>query len=229
MLPDLAREQADHIIARFQAGRPDLDDSSELERCKQELIGRLAEITGRFAGTALQAHMSMSAEDFNWQLYDALRLVRQTFDELVEALSVQQPPGVSPITVSTLYRPAMPNEEIRLDGQGRVEIHEPSWMNVEFYRRFRDALDGIDATRIRRCKQCGKLFWAKRQDQSTCSRTCAGRRRFSKFYENRTNRARHRARQLKTQGYSDAAIAKRLEVDIPTIREWTKSRKEKRR
>jgi hypothetical protein len=225
-LPDLGKEQTYRVIASIQAGRLNPDDSASVERFRQERIGRLAEIARQFTGTAWQAYIN--SECFDWRLYDALRLIRQTLDELAQVLRAQRRlPEAGAVNVATLHRPPMPNEEIWLDGQGRLEIREPPWPSVEFYRLFSDTLAGIDATRIRRCMQCPNLFWAKRQDQWTCSRACAGRRRFMKFYQ--TNPTRHRARQLKAQGYSRAAIAERLGVDIAKIRQWTKSRREKQR
>jgi hypothetical protein len=44
-------------------------------------------------------------------------------------------------------------------------------------------LEGTNATRIRECPGCNKLFWARRRDQSGCTRTCANRLRFRRFYK----------------------------------------------
>ena len=32
--------------------------------------------------------------------------------------------------------------------------------------------DGFDENRLRRCKKCGHIFWAKRSDSKTCSKKC---------------------------------------------------------
>jgi hypothetical protein len=40
------------------------------------------------------------------------------------------------------------------------------------YQQFLDALAGIDVSRIRRCPECNKLFWAARYQHTTCSAKC---------------------------------------------------------
>jgi hypothetical protein len=43
------------------------------------------------------------------------------------------------------------------------------------------ALEGTDATRIRRCPICGKIYWAERIDSGACKKTCKGTRRTRKW------------------------------------------------
>lgn len=40
---------------------------------------------------------------------------------------------------------------------------------------FAETINGVDVTRIRECKDCQRIFWAKRKDQSCCSTDCANR------------------------------------------------------
>ena len=41
---------------------------------------------------------------------------------------------------------------------------------------------GLDGSRIRKCPDCGALFWVQRKDRVGCSKPCANRLRFSRYY-----------------------------------------------
>ena len=61
------------------------------------------------------------------------------------------------------------------DGKLRVELDEIS-----------RALEGVDATRIRECEVCRRIFWAGRIDMVCCSHRCGNVR------TNRLHRAKHK-------------------------------------
>jgi len=63
---------------------------------------------------------------------------------------------------------------------GAMRIHD-SPLRAGFEQLYRD-LVGLDGTRIRECADCGKLFWAQRKDRVGCSKPCANRLRFSRYY-----------------------------------------------
>jgi hypothetical protein len=52
---------------------------------------------------------------------------------------------------------------LALDAQAGITLQSSDLFNV---------IEGIDATRVRQCPQCGLLFWAGRIDQPACSKKC---------------------------------------------------------
>jgi hypothetical protein len=65
------------------------------------------------------------------------------------------------------------------DGTGLIlDSPERAWFE-ELYQ----LLDGADLSRVRECTSCKRLFWARRRDQVGCSKRCANRARFSRFYK----------------------------------------------
>lgn len=63
---------------------------------------------------------------------------------------------------------------LRVDKDGIVEISLDS---------FAETISGVDATRIRECNDCQRIFWAKRKDQSCCSKDCANRYHVRRYRE----------------------------------------------
>lgn len=47
-----------------------------------------------------------------------------------------------------------------------------------------EAINGVDATRIRECQVCNRIFWAGRKDQKCCSKKCANVRRVQLWRKN---------------------------------------------
>ncbi len=86
---------------------------------------------------------------------------------------------------------------IRVDKEGIVRISND---------RFAEAVEGIDATLVRECEICKRIFWAGRRDKSACSTSCA--------HALRNRRYRERYRQGLYQGArltekDKAALARR--------------------
>lgn len=55
------------------------------------------------------------------------------------------------------------------DGLIRVK---PAVPYGALYKDFCEALEGVDASRIRECSRCHKIFWAHRKDKRACSDGC---------------------------------------------------------
>ena len=71
------------------------------------------------------------------------------------------------------------------DGTGLIlDSPERAW-----FEKLYQLLDGADLSRVRECTSCKRLFWARRRDQVACSKLCANRARFSRFYD-KTRRKR---------------------------------------
>lgn len=67
----------------------------------------------------------------------------------------------------------------RPDGIGLIlDSPERAW-----FEKLYQLLDGADLSRVRECTSCKRLFWARRRDQVACSKRCANRARFSRFYK----------------------------------------------
>lgn len=66
---------------------------------------------------------------------------------------------------------------ISLDDQGLISIIQAKFIN---------AIDGVEAARIRECEICKRIFWAGRKTQQACSPACAHALR------NRRYRARYK-------------------------------------
>jgi hypothetical protein len=64
------------------------------------------------------------------------------------------------------------------DGIGRIVDSPDRARFDELYR----LLDGLDLSRVRECRSCKRLFWARRHDQVGCTKACANRIRSSRFY-----------------------------------------------
>jgi hypothetical protein len=62
-------------------------------------------------------------------------------------------------------------DRIEIGPEGTIAV-----MRDEEYQRFVQALDGRDATRIRECPLCCKIYWAARKHQQVCSPTCRVRK-----------------------------------------------------
>jgi hypothetical protein len=73
-------------------------------------------------------------------------------------------------------------EELRQDAQGVLRIGALNPELIQLHAQFRALLNGLDATRVRECSICFKLFWVKRRDQKACSKVCANRFRVRKSY-----------------------------------------------
>jgi hypothetical protein len=69
---------------------------------------------------------------------------------------------------------------LEFEPNGTLRIHD-SPLRARFEQLYRD-LGGLDGTRIRECPDCGAIFWAQRQDRVGCSKPCASRLRFSRYY-----------------------------------------------
>jgi hypothetical protein len=57
-----------------------------------------------------------------------------------------------------------------------------------------EALIGVDATRIRECEICQRIFWARQDNMYSCGSRCSATRRQRKLRENRSEYDQARAK-----------------------------------
>ena len=109
-----------------------------------------------------------SATKFDQALrrYEFVRACRQSLREIIR--------GASPKTNASLWLSMSPAPEIRIDGRGVIRVDSD-----EFSR----AIDGVEANRIRECKICKHIFWARRITQNGCTTTCANTLRVRRWRE----------------------------------------------
>ncbi len=60
----------------------------------------------------------------------------------------------------------------KLETQGTMKINKDGTISIE-NDPFAEAVEGVDATRIRECPKCRRLFWAGRNTQLGCSTQCS--------------------------------------------------------
>lgn len=58
---------------------------------------------------------------------------------------------------------------------GHINVRAEQTGDSQFFREFNESLSGVEATRIRSCRPCGRIFWAKRRDKLFCSPKCQQR------------------------------------------------------
>lgn len=95
--------------------------------------------------------------------YDDFRKVREKLRKLVRI--AQTAPEQKGFGFYFLNRVDV-HASLRVDKDGTVKIS---------FDPFAEAIEGVDATRIRECNDCRRIFWATRKDQSCCSKDCANR------------------------------------------------------
>jgi hypothetical protein len=167
---------------------------------KQTHLAR--ELAPRLANDALDESLSFLSEFvmqsqenarlYLWAFYGlakkyiSLREYRRNLDKVmnIAALNPSDRLTFSPV----LYRIVI-SQEYSVDHQGRF-----IQLNNQFTDAFQD--DNVDVTRIRRCDNCKRIFWAGRKDQMCCTSAC--------------NHARHSrlTRQRYAQGYYQGAKGK---------------------
>jgi hypothetical protein len=99
---------------------------------------------------------------------------------------------------------------LEFEPNGTMRIHD-SPLRARFEQLYRD-LEGLDGTRIRECADCGELFWAQRKDRVGCSKPCANRLRFSRYY------GIHKKSGIRSHRMQDAAITARLRTrNVPKL------------
>jgi hypothetical protein len=59
-----------------------------------------------------------------------------------------------------------------LETSGRITVNGQGIVKIA-HDRFAAAVDGVDATLIRECQNCPRIFWAGRKDKNSCSAACA--------------------------------------------------------
>lgn len=60
----------------------------------------------------------------------------------------------------------------RLETSGTITINKQGVVEIS-HDRFAAAVAGVDATLIRECQNCQRIFWAGRKDKNSCSPACA--------------------------------------------------------
>src|SRR5262249_24911680 len=96
-------------------------------------------------------------------------------------------------------------EEIR--GADRLQWHILMIVNekgrIDFWHDWLSrALSDVEASRIRRCQNCGKIYWAGRIDQPCCSKSCANIRRVTRSIQ---NSARYKVNRCKAEDRREKA------------------------
>src|SRR5262249_30341087 len=73
-----------------------------------------------------------------------------------------------------------------------------------------DALEGVEADRIRRCPICGKIYWAGRKDQPACKKSCVQALRVRRWREKYQTRYKgQRIRKAEREESTTGITAKR--------------------
>lgn len=174
-------------------GLPDLHEvTSEFagEQFDEQGFGEKArELGTSFKGTSLEPLFPPNG-NFDGQVYEFLRFLREVFDWLVERKTDDgdaKPGRVGP-GPGSFTLPQFEIEQIVIAPNGTLRFER--WVdNVgQLHRLLRASLNGLEAWPIRRCEvpACRKFFFARRKDQFACSRTCANRRRVMKHYKKKT-------------------------------------------
>ncbi len=89
----------------------------------------------------------------------------------------------NPKGIWVFYTSLSGSTEIKIDEQGLITILKD---------RFAEAVEGIEAARIRKCEACQRIFWAGRIDQRGCSLRCNDilrKRRYRARYKQRVQSA----------------------------------------
>jgi predicted nucleic acid-binding Zn ribbon protein len=95
----------------------------------------------------------------------------------------------------------------------RTEIDELG--KVRFKKDwFGEAIEGVEAERVRECPICGVVFWAGRIDQWCCNSRCASMLRKKKKRERDAGqRAEEKLRRLRNEEYKSKRLARQLDED----------------
>ncbi len=133
-------------------------------------------------------------------LRDLVRLVRRTFDAIVDATG----PGVREIRAGRKF------EWHELEP---LELPAPEYKPVLFfnpdgrgtlgpdpYRQFLQDLEAVEPLRIRGCPICSRLFFASRKDKGACSPRCLNTFRVREFRNPDKTREYEYNRKLKSAG-----------------------------
>jgi hypothetical protein len=95
--------------------------------------------------------------------YAVLQQIRQFFEKVAVEAAPEEPYRRR----TRLRFPVFFSLEVNPRKRTSTEILHPP-----IYQQFLSALEGIDASRIRRCPECHNLFWAARFQHTTCSTKC---------------------------------------------------------
>src|SRR5262249_60440765 len=107
------------------------------------------------------------------------------------------------------------------EATGRTQLKlVPATLLTALWLQFASAIEGNK--RYRRCKECGQWFEVSPETARTSRLFCSGPCP-AKAYRGR----RHRARELRGKGWSFKDIAEELGSDVPTVKKWVRSKKEK--
>jgi hypothetical protein len=113
-----------------------------------------------------------------WAVYDAMdryTFVRESREKLRVISSFVN--AENPAEAAYLSPQLKTHAQILVDDEGKLYVGRD---------RFAAAIDGVEASRIRQCAICHRLFWAGRKTQQGCSVACAHALR------NRRYRARYK-------------------------------------
>jgi hypothetical protein len=130
-------------------------------------------VIGDSIGSLEQINLNNLADGKNTkhftEIYGALSRydqVREARDKLRTLIRLSKGPGGRSFFSFYIMNRINVYAYLDISKDGTVEIS---------YDSFAETIEGLNATRIRECKDCQRIFWAKRKDQSCCSRDCANR------------------------------------------------------
>jgi len=174
------------LVAEAQARIRDLPATESkgwapaAERHRQESLGKQREAISRFKGTPLEPYFP--PENWSPDFYELCRIVRGTFELLIGAKDVLDGPIEGHTNLGDLPPTLFVLEQAWLDDFGKIRIEDRSSLEVDLYRQFRDALNGLEAKRLGSCPVCKHFFLSVRHDQKACTSVCANRLRFKNWY-----------------------------------------------
>ena len=152
--------------------------TNSTEREREQRISTLRERTKDWGRVAADYVFRLDSEG-NLEPGDRLRelcLARIAFREIAQ------------LSGGPLHTPVLQGATAVIDG-GIIRIRLAPFLEL---------LKGIEASRIRQCPICTKLFWAGRRDKSACTEECSRVLRQRRLRENRAYRKAHPKTKLRS-------------------------------
>jgi hypothetical protein len=142
-------------------GKPDSTIFDGMVEHYKRAVGRLPASVRRFIGPVTSDTLDQAQERHSFVL-DGRRVLR----EIARADKSKRVLEIDSSQLALLRLELGPNSRISL-------VHT----------RLLQALEGVEANRIKQCPNCWKIFWAGRIDQPGCSQRCTGNIRIKRWRE----------------------------------------------
>src|SRR5262245_38321968 len=178
--------EADNL-SNLEASSAIIDEPELQKRFLQELRHRLHD--SPFSPLSQRPEWDLEGETL-YPVVAFLRAVRHTFEHLVDLRRQEQviesrkgrKHHVLRVEVNKVFNVPLPEYVFfRVGRDGKLHTDDALPV-VCGWQRFREALEGLDVARVRRCCVCQKLFWAYRRDQRCCSTACNNTRAQRQWY-----------------------------------------------